>query len=324
MKSKATIVGAFILGALGLGVLAILFFGGTHLFASRSQVVVFFSESVAGLDVGAPVTFHGARIGSVQSIAIHFSPDTMTARIPVVLEIDPSRITWEGRFGGQNANADYRRLVQAGLRAQLALESLITGKLDVDLYFRPGTAAQLVGRAENLPEIPAVPSDLDRLRAELTNLPLKELAETAQKALASVQRLSDHLDARLDPLASSAQNTLDTATNTLQTAEETIHRVQAEASVALHHLDSLLVDAHHQLDDRSGELSRTLVASSRAVHQAEMLLGKLNDVADPRSRFRSDLEAAARDLSATTSALRDFAETIEHNPNALLLGRANR
>lgn len=89
MKPKATIVGAFILGALALGVLAILFFGGTRLFATRSRVVVFFSELVAGLDVGSPVTFRGVRLGSVQSMAIRASADTMTARIPVYLELEP-------------------------------------------------------------------------------------------------------------------------------------------------------------------------------------------------------------------------------------------
>ena len=70
MSARPAVVGAFILGALGLAVAAILFIGGVRLFATTSRVVVFFNESVAGLDVGAPVTFNGVRIGSVQSMAI--------------------------------------------------------------------------------------------------------------------------------------------------------------------------------------------------------------------------------------------------------------
>ncbi len=323
MKPKATIVGAFILGALALGVLAILFFGGTRLFATRSRVVVFFSELVAGLDVGSPVTFRGVRLGSVQSMAIRASADTMTARIPVYLELEPNRLTWEGEKLSGSA-ADYERLVQAGLRAQLALQSFVTGQLRVDLDFRPGTPALLVGTTTDAPEIPAVPSDLSRLRNQLTELPLRELADTAQRAFASLARLSDHLDVTLDPLAQSVHRTADTATQTLQTTDEAVRRVQADASTALRDLDALLVDAHHQVDARGGELSRVLTGADRAVRQAQTLLDSLNGLAEPGSQFRADLEATLRDLAASASSLRNFAETVERNPNTLLMGRTSR
>jgi paraquat-inducible protein B len=146
MTSRPPIFGTFILGAFTIAVLGILFFGGARWFARPSRVVVFFDESVAGLDVGAPVTFHGARVGRVGGIAIRFSPTTMEARIRVVLEIETSRLIAEGgRFAG--GPADYQRLVQGGLRAQLALQSIITGQLRVDLEFLPGTPAPMVGHA---------------------------------------------------------------------------------------------------------------------------------------------------------------------------------
>lgn len=323
MSARPAVVGGFILGALALGVAAILFFGGVQLFATTRRVVVFFSESVAGLDVGAPVTFHGVRIGSVQSTSVHFSADTLTARIPVFLEIQPKQITWEGKkLGG--TMADYERLVQAGLRAQLALQSIVTGQLRVDLDFRPGTPAQVIGTIKGVPEIPAVPSELGQLRNELTNLPLRELADAAQRTLRSLGRLSDHLDAKLDPLADSVQHTADAAARTLQTTDEAVRRVQADASTALHDLDSLLVDTRRQVDVRGSELSRTLTTSDRAAGQAETLLESLNGLAEPRAPFRGDLEAAARDLAASASSLRSFSETVERNPNALLIGRTSR
>ncbi len=91
MSSRPAVVGAFILGALALGVAGIVFFGGMRLFATRWRVVVFFSESLAGLDVGSPVTFHGVRIGSVQNMAVVYSTETMTARTPVFLELERNR-----------------------------------------------------------------------------------------------------------------------------------------------------------------------------------------------------------------------------------------
>jgi paraquat-inducible protein B len=323
MNSRSAVVGAFILGAVALGVGAILFFGGRHLFETKSRAVVFFEESIAGLDVGSPVTFHGVRVGSVHSISIRFSPQTMTARIPVYLEIEPGRVILEGRELGSFAD-DHERMIRAGLRAQLALQSVVTGQLRVDLDFRPEVPAQLVGMIKDIPEIPAVPSEISQLRNQLSQLPLRDLAETARQTLVSMGRLSDHFDVALGPLATSALGATDAATRTLQTTDEAVHRLQADASATLHHLDDLLIAADHQLDARGGELSRTLTAADRSVHQAETLLDSLNGLADPRSQFRGDLAATVRDLAASASSLRNFAETVERNPNALLVGRATR
>ena len=57
MRSRPAAVGSFILGALALAVAAILLFGGMRLFATSSRCVVFFRESLAGLDIGSPVTY---------------------------------------------------------------------------------------------------------------------------------------------------------------------------------------------------------------------------------------------------------------------------
>lgn len=323
MNRKPAVVGAFILGALGVGILAVLFFGGMRWFAKSSDVVVFFNESVAGLDVGAPVTFNGARIGSVKSVVIRVSVGTLTARIPVVLELDSTQVTWEdGGLG--NSAVDFDRLIKVGLRAQLALQSLITGQLRVDLKFLPDTPAQVVGASNDLPEIPTVPSDLGQLRDELAGLHLREVSESAQRALTALARVSDHVDAELGPVTRDVHETLAAATQTLQTANQAIDRVQAKASTALEDFDLLLVEAHQQVAGRGGEISRTLVTINRAARTAETLLGSLNGLAEPRSAFRGDLEAAIRDLAATASALREFAQFVQRNPNALLTGRATR
>jgi paraquat-inducible protein B len=310
------VVGGFILGALAVGVCAILFFGGTNIFGRSSRVVVFFDEAVAGLEVGAPVTFHGAVIGSVESIAVRYSPDTMTIRIPVVLKIDPSRVTWAGKR--LSTRFDYEHLVQGGLRARLALQSLISGELRVDLEFLPNTPLQRVGEPVELPEIPAAPSEFNQLRNQLAELQLRQFVESAQDALSAITRLSDHLNARIDPLADRAERAADAANHAVRTADRSVFRVTADATTALRHLDSLLVDAKGELDTRGGELSRTLVATESTARKAEILLDSLNGLTEPRSRFRDDLESTARDLAAASSSLRGFAETIERNPGALL------
>jgi paraquat-inducible protein B len=203
------------------------------------------------------------------------------------------------------------------------MESFVTGQMRVDLDFRPGTPARLFG-AEGTPEIPTVPSDFNQLRNQLAQLQLPELADAAKQAFSSLGRVSDHLDATLDPLVQSVRGAADAATQTLQTAEGAVRQVQAEASIALRDLHALLVDADRQLDARGGELSHALTGADRAIRKAQTLLDSLNGLVEPRSQVRGDLEAAIHDLAVTASSLRNFAATVERNPNTLLMGRGSR
>ncbi|MBV8187335.1 MAG: MCE family protein [Alphaproteobacteria bacterium] len=324
MAARAGIVGGFILGAMGLGVAAILFFGGTKVFARTLHAVVFFNEPVAGLEVGAPVTFHGVRVGLVKSVRLEFSAASMSARTPVVLEFQPDQVTWEGGRKLTDDRKDIDGLIRAGLRGKLEMQSFVTGQLRVDLEFLPDTPVRLAEVSTDLPQIPTVPSELGQLWAQLTKLRLQDLADTMQRAFASFDRLASHVDSVLDPLMGNANDALVAARQTFQTGDDAIARLRDEASTTLHDVDGLMVDARHQLGPRAAELSRVLNSADRAARQAATMLESLNGLAQSRSQFRSDLEAAIRDLAAAAGLLRDFAATIERNPNALLMGRANR
>jgi paraquat-inducible protein B len=321
MAARPAVVGAFVLGALALAALAIILFGGSRLFATTSRAVIFFEGSVAGLDEGAPVTFRGVRLGSVIRVALSFDPVTREATIPVTIEIEPDRITWQGARPGR---ADYGRLVAAGLRGQLAAQSLVTGQQRVDLDFRPDMPMRMRGGATDVPEIPAIPSELEQLRSKLTDLPLRDLVETAQRALVSVDRLATHLDRAVDPLAEGVRGAADAANNTLQTADNALAQIRDAASASLRNLDALIADARRQLDGRGGELSRLLTDADRSLRSVDTLLASANGLVAPRSGFRGDLEAAMRDLSAAASSLRTFARTVERDPSAVLTGKTGR
>jgi paraquat-inducible protein B len=321
MPIRPAIVGAFVLGALALAAAAVILFGGSRLFATTSRAVIFFEGSVAGLDVGAPVTFRGVRLGAVIRVALNFDPATRAATIPVTIEIEPDRITWEGARPGR---ADYGRLVAAGLRAQLASQSLVTGQLRVDLDFRPDTPMRMVGGETDLPEIPAIPSDLDQLRSKLTELPLRDLVDAAQRALVSVDRLATHLDAEIATVADATTAAAGAAAKTLNTADDSLVQVREAAKTSLRNADALVGEARRQLDGRGGELSRALADIDRSLHSLDTLLASANSLLAPRSSFRGDLEAAMRDLSATAGSLRTFARTVERDPSAVLTGRTGR
>ena len=91
-----TVVGAFVLGGIVLALSAIVLFGKFSFFNPAIRAAVVFEDSIAGLSVGAPVTFRGVRVGAVESIAIQFDPKSHTAYIPVHqvrIEPDSAQVT---------------------------------------------------------------------------------------------------------------------------------------------------------------------------------------------------------------------------------------
>jgi len=301
--ARPALVGAFVLSGLLLGVAAILLFGGSRLFSPTVQAVVYFRGSVANLEIGAPVTFRGVRVGLVTRIVVALDMADLTARIPVYLDLDPSKISLRDGGSGQT-EAGFDRLLKAGLRAQLGMQSLVTGQLRIDLDLLPDTVAVMVGGNAGRNEIPSIPSKLQTIESEISELPLKQIAENANLALIAVLRMADALQARVGPMADSLRQTSDAA------------------RVALNDVDRLAIEGRRQLVVNGDELGRLLASSDRTVRDAESMLASLKEMTAPNSPMRNDFHAALRDLAASAGSLRGFTREIERNPGAILTGRA--
>jgi paraquat-inducible protein B len=163
-RANPAVVGGFVVGAIALIVIGLLLFGGTSWFVQHNKFIAYFPGSVKGLQVGAPVDFRGVTIGEVTEIRVLYDPEKVSARIPVIMELDPTQIEIAGRQGVDTEPQDIERLIEAGFRAQLQSQSLLTGLLFVNLDFYPNKPPQLVGGDEPYPEIPTIPSDLEQLQ----------------------------------------------------------------------------------------------------------------------------------------------------------------
>jgi paraquat-inducible protein B len=163
-KASPALIGGFVIGALALIVIGLLVFGGAGWLTHRAKYVAYFPGSVKGLRVGAPVDFRGVTIGQVTDIKVMFDLAEVRAQIPVIIEIDASQIVMTGPVQISTSRQNAERLVKAGFSAQLQSQSLLTGLLFVNLDFRKGAEARLVGGDQPYPEIPTVPSELEQLQ----------------------------------------------------------------------------------------------------------------------------------------------------------------
>jgi paraquat-inducible protein B len=294
--NRQAIVGAFVLGGIVLGLAAIVLFGNLNLFNPSVRAAIVFQDSIAGLSVGAPVTFRGVRVGAVESIGIEFDPKTNVAYIPLTVRLEPGHALISGKPG--DTNLDLAALITRGLRAELNVQSFVTGQSQIDLDFDPSSAPVLHPDIANLPEIP-----------------------TRQSTLQSLRGLAEKLDRDLPPLVDSLKGTSDQSAQTVAAAGQAIRELQSRLDTTLGVIGQTAGTADLQLNQRGAELHTLLATSNQTMLQVRELLGDLKSVTSDRAASRANLEATLRDLAAAAASLRGFANDVEHNPQLLLTGR---
>lgn len=320
--SKSTAVGAFVLGGLALGVIAILMFAGSSLFAPKMQVVSFFRDSVAGLTVGSPVTLRGVKIGTVQSVKVTVKLPEMVPVIRVYMNLQPEQVSWTGS-APQVDVSDIELAVKSGLRAQLTTQSLVTGQVAVSLDFHPDTPVTLFGGG-GVPEIPTIPSDFEKIKNQIADLNLPDLVDKAKVTLAGLNEIIAQLNGKLGPLVDSVRQTSDDARTTLDATTAAVQQLQHDSSRSLDAVNHLASTAETQVVASGQALNQVATNAQSAVTDAQKLLQSLNTLTAQRSTLRGNLEATMRDLAASASSLRSFSSEVERNPSLLLLGRGSR
>lgn len=160
-RANPTAIGIFLIGALVLAVGALSTLAARSWFGARSTFISDFQESVNGLEIGAAVKFQGVPVGRVKDLLIQIEPAEKTFRVPVQYEIELSRLTSED---GSYLNLDdpevLRQEIAKGLRAQLQMESIVTGLLYVELVYRTDLQGsdEPVVPGRTYPRIPTTPS----------------------------------------------------------------------------------------------------------------------------------------------------------------------
>ncbi|MBB3268258.1 paraquat-inducible protein B [Azospirillum sp. OGB3] len=334
-NANPKVVGGFVVGAIALLVLAVALFGGGNLFVTRPRAGTYFQGSVAGLEVGAPVTYQGVRVGEVKSIRLEVDNATLTPRMPVEFDFIPGAVKWSDR---PLHPGEFQRLIERGLRAKLVSQSLVTGLLAIELGYYPDTTAKLVG---GLPppviEIPSVQSDLESLKKTLGSLPLDQIANSLVEVLARADTLLADPEWRsaVTALAGGMQAfkalmttandrsrpLLDDVGDIAKETETAVKALQADLQAAIADLRGLVGKVDGEVKPLSARVQAATSAAEKAFQQADGTLRTVNAALDPRSPLRNNLEQTLANLSVASKSLRSFADQLDRSPNVLITGR---
>jgi phospholipid/cholesterol/gamma-HCH transport system substrate-binding protein len=329
-KTNPKLIGGFVVGAIVLVLIGVIAFGGGKFLAAKRQAVLFFSESsLAGLDVGSPVTFRGVKIGSVTGIVIRFDADQKTLQIPVFIEVDLDKIQV---ISGHRDIKNMAAMVERGLRAQLVVQSLVTGQASINFDFHPGTPVALLGTEPGMIELPTVPSDIDVLKANLTSLlqrisalPLDQIANQMLGTVGSANELVKNLNAQMGPLAGDLRNASQQATLTLKEAQS---RLELREGEPMQNLNATLLDARKLVNDVDGKvdplaggLEKLMKSVLVTLDRAQLTLQSAQGSLSPDSALYFELNRTLRDVQSMADSIHAFADYMQRHPDALLTGK---
>jgi paraquat-inducible protein B len=306
-----TLIGGFVVGAIALLVVALVIFGSGEFFKSRPKFVMFFDTSVKGLNVGSPVNFRGVPIGAVTDVQLQFNAKDLKLKIPVFVELYPERISVTD---GDRSMKNVSRLIEKGLRAQLKMQSLITGQLMIELDFYENKPAVYVGDGR-IAEIPTVPSSLDEISRTLANIPFEKIADKLTKSIEGIERIINSPD---------LGSTLSSLTAAIKDIQTLVRNVDNKIGPLTKEYGALAANANEELDKVGDAVAKMLDAAEKASDQANRLMVKTGDVTSANSPVVYELTRSLQDLSSAARSLRTMSDTISQHPESLLYGKGGK
>ncbi len=250
------------------------------------RVRMVFDQTIRGLSEGAAVDLLGIEIGQVRSVTLQYDPVRKRFPIAVVADVFPQRLgavravlmrEAAPEVGGDSAVL--RRLVEAGLRAQLRTGNLLTGQLYVALDFvgkEPHKASIDADGTVTMPTVRGTLSEIQPQIAEIvqkvSKIPFEEIGRDLRSTLAQTRTAIGQL------------------TPEAQKALAEVSRTLSKAQASLESLDRNVTDPNapvqRSLDEAMQELQRTsrslrVLSDYLQRHPEALLRGKPADPALP-------------------------------------------
>jgi paraquat-inducible protein B len=315
-QANRKMIGGFVLIAVCIMAASVVIFGSGDWFKKSLQYVLYFQESVKGLNVGSPVMYRGFPVGEVRRVVIQADTKDLKDAVVVYVEIYPETVVFAtGKISIEQWKERMSDLIDRGLRGQLVPQSLITGKLAIELNEHADHPAVLKNIDLNYAEIPTIPSTLSKIESALGKLDLEKISSSLISVLASTDRLlkNPNIDASINEFKA----TIVDARGLVNNLNEEIKPVSGKAQSTLDDVGKLARHVDGKVDPVLKSVAEALKSVDTAFKSIEELVGK-------RSPMRADLEETLKAIQGAARSVRILADYLEQHPEALLKGKGSQ
>lgn len=348
-----TMIGFFVVGAIALIVVAIAVLGSGKFFQERFKYVMIFEGSVKGLNKGAPVVLRGVKIGAVSDIQMHFDYSTKAITILVYAEFEKGRVLTVNLYeevaktlGKETQYTVMRELVQRGLRAQLEMQSIVTGQLQITMDFYPDKAAVYKGIDKAVQEIPTIPTPLQELTRKLETIPFDEIFNKANSAIAGIDKLVQspelketvvnfntalkdvqllirNVNDQVKPLSAAVSETVRDTQKLIRNADTQVSSLGPNLNGAIGDARKLIKNVDGTVDDVRVGVVDIVKAAAVAIKELEKVLEDIRATAKSDSFLMYRVTESLGEVEKAARSLRILTEYLERHPEALLSGKGD-
>jgi len=322
-------LGLFVMVSLSVLVVVLFLLGGRKLFQPTFTFETYFNESVAGLEIGAPVRFRGVPLGQVSEILT--SAAAYERNVPLDEGSGYIVVRAKVNFSAEEAEQmkrDAVKMVKKGLRAQTQLAG-ITGQqyLAVD-FLDPAKYPPLEFRwTPKYTYVPSAPSlsgeivtNAQAFLASLNEADIKRLSENLNALVVSLYKKVN--DAPVAELVKNANATIEQIDRILAAApiDQTLRKLDSAST----RLDALLGEPGlRETVDNVAAISRRLRKLADD-GDLDRMIKRIDDTAERINASIGDnqyeVRAIVQDLRVTAGNLRVLSETVKRYPAGVLVG----
>jgi paraquat-inducible protein B len=321
IRANPRAIGLFLIGGIFLTVSGTAVLASTAWFEKRTTFISFFQESVNGLELGAPVKFQGVPVGSVTGILIQIDQRDKTFQVPVKYEIDLTRLTTQlGTYVNLADDAVLQRQIVDGLRAQMQMESIVTGQLYIELSYSAGAAPpELEAHATAWPEIPTTPSLMAALGTGAGSL----VADMLQVLFQVNQMLADVDMPGINAAVVSSAEAVERLMNSpeILAAVEQVPVMAVQVNRTMESLEVLSTKAGAAIDPFQLQVDAASAELVATLQTLRMTLEDTHGLLSTDSGVGYGLQQALASLKEAADALSLLATSLEQNPDMLIRGR---
>ncbi|MBW1990278.1 MAG: MCE family protein [Deltaproteobacteria bacterium] len=312
-------VGLFILVGSLLGVASIIWVGYSGFLESGRHYVIYFDESVQGLDVDSPVKYRGVNIGRVKSIKV--APDGRLVEIIIVTreelkekDLLVAQLKSVGITGIMFIELDLAETKKSREPLKLSFEApypaIPSQSSDIQQIF--SGLEMVFGKFRDM-DFEGITS---RLEASLDNLNQvlseADVAAVVSRAVTALDRINRIVEpGQWEKIMASVR---EAATDIQQGAAEA-REMMDDAETAVEELSAILEENRQAVKKAVLDLQEAMAGFSRFSEQGQRFLSGAEGGMD---ELRANAVDAAQNLERATAKLNRILEQVEKNPGGLL------